>query len=282
MREKRKSVKEKEHIHSQALDHRPDGRSVVGGLLPGTVYGPVNSRRYGRALGLNLVPVGRKVCSFDCVYCECGFTDHKALEYPKESFPPADALLAETERVLERFRKAGNEPDSIVLSGNGESTLHPEFAAISRGLVEIRDRSAPKSRLVLLSNGTTLKDPQVRETVALYDERVMKLDAGREETFRKMCRPLVPITLDEVVGLLRSVRPYTLQTMFIHAPVDNATPEEIEAWIERVRRAGPESVQIYSLDRAPADARCLPVPHDELEKVANRLRAKTGLVVRVF
>lgn len=275
-------LKEKDHIHSEALDHRPDGRSVVGGLLPGTVYGPVHSRRYGRALGLNLVPVGRKVCSFDCVYCECGFTDHRALQYPKEDFPLAKALVAETERVLERFEKSGGKLESIVLSGNGEPTLHPDFIAISRGLAEARDEHAPHSRLVLLSNGTMLKDSDVREALSLYDERVMKLDAGREETFQKMCRPLARITLDEVVDLLRSVRPYTLQTMFIHAPVDNAAPEEIEAWIKRVREAEPESVQIYSLDRAPADARCEPVPRDELEEIAERLRAETGLEVSVF
>lgn len=273
---------EKDHYHSEALDHRPDGRSVVGGLLPGTVYGPVNSRRYGRALGLNLVPAGRKVCSFDCVYCECGFTHPGSLEEPAGGFPPKDALLAETARVLERFRREGREPDSIVLSGNGESTLHPEFAGISRGLAEVRDRHCAGARLVLLTNGTTLGREEVREAVRLYDERVIKLDAGREETFRRIARPLIPITLGEVVRLLREAGPHTLQAMFIHAPVDNAAPEEIAAWIERVREAGPESVQIYSLDRAPADPHCRPVPREELEEIAERLRAATGVRVNVF
>jgi wyosine [tRNA(Phe)-imidazoG37] synthetase (radical SAM superfamily) len=273
---------EKKHIHPEALDHRADGRSVVGGLLPGAVYGPVNSRRYGRALGVNLVPAKSKVCSFDCVYCECGFSDPGSMKFPKESFPPAEPLIAELRRVLELFRKRKDEPDAIVLSGNGESTMHPDFPRITEGFAAARDELSPDARLVLLSNGTMLENANVREALLRYDDRVMKLDAGREETFQKMCRPLAPITLDTVVDLLEKVRPFTLQTMFLRAPVDNTTDKEIEAWIERVREAGPESVQIYSLDRAPADLRCEPVPREELEGIAERFRAATGVSVTVF
>jgi len=273
---------ESKHIHPEALDHRADGRSVVGGLLPGAVYGPVNSRRYGRALGVNLVPAKSKVCTFDCIYCECGFTEPGAMRYPKESYPPAEPLVAELRRVLELFRERNDEPDSIVLSGNGESTMHPDFAGITEGFVKARDDLVSDARLVLLSNGTMLEHQNVRRALLRYDDRVMKLDAGREETFQRMCRPLVPITLDRLVELLKNVRPFTLQTMFIHAPVDNAMDEEVEAWIERVREAGPESVQVYSLDRVPADLRCEPVLGDELEKIAERLRTASGIPVTVF
>jgi wyosine [tRNA(Phe)-imidazoG37] synthetase (radical SAM superfamily) len=273
---------EKKHIHSEALDHRADGRSVVGGLLPGAVYGPVNSRRYGRALGINLVPPKSKVCSFDCIYCECGFTEPDSMKVPKESFPPAGPLVAELRRVLELFRNQKNEPDSIVLSGNGESTMHPDFAGITKGFVKSRNNLAPDARLVLLSNGTMLEDANVRRALLRYDDRVMKLDAGTEETFQRMCRPLDSITLDRLVELLKQVRPFTLQAMFIRAPVDNTTDEEIAAWIERVREAGPESVQVYSLDRVPADLRCEPVPREELEPIAERLRSVTDIPVTVF
>lgn len=273
---------EQRHYHSEALEHRADGRSVVGGLLPGTVYGPVHSRRYGRALGLNLVPAGTKVCSFDCIYCECGFTHPGSLTEEPATFPAVEALLGETARVLEELAKAGRNPDAIVLSGNGEPTLHPEFSKITRELVEVRRRHAPAAKLVLLTNGTTLAKSEIRAAVRLYQDRVIKLDAGREATFQKLCRPLVPITLDEMVRRLRSVRPYVLQAMFIHEPVDNAAPEEIAAWIERVREAEPASVQIYSLDRAPADPRCRPVSREELGAIADRLRAATGLEVNVF
>jgi len=273
---------EKKHIHSEALDHRADGRSVVGGLLPGAVYGPVNSRRYGRALGINLVPAKSKVCSFDCVYCECGFTEPGAMDYPKESFPPVEPLIAELRRVLDLFRKRKDEPDAIVLSGNGESTMHPDFPRITEGFVAARDELSPDARLVLLSNGTMLEDADVRKALLRYDDRVMKLDAGREATFQKMCRPLAPITLDRVIELLKKIRPFTLQTMFIRAPVDNTVDEEIEAWIERVREAGPESVQVYSLDRAPADPRCEPPPREDLKGIADTLRKATGIPVTVF
>jgi wyosine [tRNA(Phe)-imidazoG37] synthetase (radical SAM superfamily) len=272
----------KKHIHPEALHHRADGRSVVGGLLPGAVYGPVNSRRYGRALGVNLVPAKSKVCSFDCVYCECGFTEPGAMEFPKESFPPAKPLISELRRVLEVFRKRKDEPDAIVLSGNGESTMHPDFVRITSGFVAARDELAPDARLVLLSNGTMLEDPSVRTALLQYDDRVMKLDAGREETFQKMCRPLVTITLDRVVELLKKVRPFTLQTMFIRAPVNNTTDEEIEVWIGRVREAGPESVQVYSLDRVPADVRCEPASREDLEAIADRVHDATGISTTVY
>jgi wyosine [tRNA(Phe)-imidazoG37] synthetase (radical SAM superfamily) len=238
------------------------------------VYGPVQSRRLGRSLGVNLGPAGRKTCNFNCAYCQYGWTDFPA----KASFPrPADVIDA-LEDALQRHQ----DVDAITVAGNGEPTLHPAFAPIAEGLSRVRARRAPHARLALLSNGSTLNRLDVVYGLRHFDERYMKLDAGDATTFRLMNGP--PMPLGRLLADLRSVGNLTLQSMFVRdaeSIVDNTTPKALAAWLDAVSRVRPQGVHVYTLDRAPARRSLQKVPAPVLYDIADRVAA-LGIPARVF
>src|SRR5262245_40665031 len=175
-------------------------RYRIAGRIPTLIFGPVDSRRYGRSLGVNILPPGRKICDFNCPYCECGWTEVAASRAPSPSlFPPAREVLAAIEADLSERVAAGETIDTITFAGNGEPTLHPEFAAIARGSRDLRDRFFPRATLVILSAATHLGRADVREGLEAFDVKVMKLDAGTEEGFRAINLPVGKETLARIV-----------------------------------------------------------------------------------
>lgn len=243
-------------------------------LQPGLVYGPVRSRRLGRSLGVNLAPPGRKTCNFNCAYCQYGWTDFPARgEFPR----PSDVIDA-----VDRALVQHPDVDAITVAGNGEPTLHPAFAPIAEGLFHLRARRAPKAKLTLLSNGSTLDRLDVVSSLARFDARCMKLDAGDATTFRLMNAS--SITLGRLIADLRSVGRLTLQSMFVRdadGVVDNTTPRALDAWLGAVDHVRPEGVDLYSLARTPARGTLLTVPPSMLEAIAKRVVA-LGVSARVF
>lgn len=239
------------------------------------VYGPVASRRLGRTIGVNLAPAGRKACNFECAYCRYAWTAPPA----RRDWPDPSQIVGAVERALETC----GEIDAITVSGNGEPTLHPAFAPIADGLFQARQRLAPKAKLTLLSNGSTLDRLEVLNSLGRFDSRCMKLDAGDATTFRLMNG--APITLGRLIGDLRGVGRLTLQSMFVHDAnhvVDNTTPRAVHAWLEAVRRIRPESVDICTLDRIPARGSTLQrVSAGVLEQIAEQVRA-LAVPARVF
>lgn len=239
-------------------------------LQVGPVYGPVLSRRLGRSLGINLTPAGRKTCNFNCAYCQYGWTDvPKRGEWPRSG----DVLAAVDHALAEN-----NDVDRITVAGNGEPTLHPAFAPIAEGLFAIRARRAPKAKLALLSNGSTLNRLDVVYSLVHFDERYMKLDAGDATTFRLVNGPSMP--LGRLIADLRSVGRLTLQSMFVRDGenvVDNTTPRAVDAWLGAVDQIRPECVHLYSLQRSPARGSLQPVPEATLRTIAERVN---GLGVR--
>jgi wyosine [tRNA(Phe)-imidazoG37] synthetase (radical SAM superfamily) len=243
-------------------------------LQAGVVYGPVQSRRLGRSLGVNLAPVGRKTCNFNCSYCQYGWTDFPA----RGEWPAAAAVIDAVDRALAECP----DVDHITLAGNGEPTMHPAFAPIAEGLFHVRARRAPQAKLALLSNGSTLNRLDVVYSLARFDERYMKLDAGDATTFRLLNAPSV--TLGRLIADLRSVGHLTLQSMFVRDGeriVDNSTPRAVEAWLGAVDKIRPEAVHLYSLHRAPARASLVPVPALVLQEIADRVSA-LGIPAQVF
>jgi wyosine [tRNA(Phe)-imidazoG37] synthetase (radical SAM superfamily) len=253
-------------------------------LQRGVLYGPVQSRRLGRSLGINLLPPEIKVCSFDCRYCQYAWTGMQTLD-PKlfRAFVPTRAEVAQALRHrLTELRTAGKPPENITFSGNGEATLHPEFSEIARDVVALRDELAPACRTAILSNSTTLLDEAVREAIQLLDDPILKLDCGREETFHKLNRPAKGISFEGVLQGLRLVGPsIILQAMFVQGTVDNSMDEEVRAWANQVRHIAPRGVQMYSLDRGPADRGLLPVPAQRLHEIASLLKAIAGIDAQV-
>ena len=243
-------------------------------LQAGLVYGPVQSRRLGRSLGVNLAPAGRKTCNFNCSYCQYGWTDFPARgQWPR----PAEVIDA-----VDRALAGCSDVDHITVAGNGEPTLHPAFAPIAEGLLHVRARRAPKARLALLSNGSTLNQHDVVSSLARFDERYMKLDAGDARMFRLL--NAASITLARLIADLRVVGHLTLQSMFVRDAdriVDNTTPRAVDAWLGAVDRIRPEGVDLYSLHRAPARASLLPVPAPVLQQIADRV-SSLGIPARVF
>jgi wyosine [tRNA(Phe)-imidazoG37] synthetase (radical SAM superfamily) len=243
-------------------------------LQSGIVYGPVLSRRLGRSLGVNLAPFGRKTCNFNCAYCQYGWTDFP----PAKDFPrPADVVEA-----VDQALTIDPHVDSITVAGNGEPTLHPAFAPIVEGLWQVRAKRAPKAKLTLLSNSSTLNRLDVVYSLPRFDVRCMKLDAGDATTFRVMNAPTV--SLGRVIADLKRVDHLTLQSMFVRdldQVVDNTTPRAVAAWLDAVNTIRPTSVDLYSVARPPARATLLRVPPSVLEDIAIRVRA-LGVEARVF
>jgi wyosine [tRNA(Phe)-imidazoG37] synthetase (radical SAM superfamily) len=240
----------------------------------GIVYGPVNSRRLGRSLGVNLAPAGRRACNFACAYCD-GPPENAPgrTEWPR----PVDII-----EIVDRALAASGEIDSITVAGNGEPTLHPAFAVIAEELFHLRARRAPRTKLTLLSNGSTLNRLNVVSSLVRFDTRCVKFDAGDATTFRLMNRPCLP--MGRLIADLRSVGRLTLQSMFVrdtHGLVDNTIPRAIDAWLEAVARIGPAGVDIQTLERTPVQPSLVKVPATVLEEIAVRVRS-LGVPARVF
>ena len=238
------------------------------------VYGPARSRRFGRSLGVNLAPVGFKACNFNCSYCQYGWTKFpNTCDWPR----PADIVDA-----VDHALAADPDVDHITVAGNGEPTMHPAFAPIAEGLFHVRARRAPGAKLALLSNGSMLHRLDVVYSLAKFDVRSMKLDAGDATTFRLMNAS--GLSLGRLIANLRSVGHLTLQSMFVQdveGVIDNTTVRAIEAWVDTIDRVRPQSVDVYTIARSTARPSLRKVPAATLEAIARRV-SELGIPSRVF
>jgi wyosine [tRNA(Phe)-imidazoG37] synthetase (radical SAM superfamily) len=248
------------------------GYNRILNLQSGIIYGPVASRRLGRSLGLNLLSTEKKVCSFDCLYCQYGFTQLKCSELKTGKYYPS---VEEVEEALNGVLSLLNPaPQYITFSGNGEATLHPQFPEIVRRVINIRDRMAPSARTAILSNSAGIINPDIRKAVMLLDERIMKLDSATEDVFRRYNRPRCSIYLKDIISTLESMPGITIQTLFAAGKRGNYFPEHIDAWGDTVVRIHPQHVQIYSLDRSTPSADLIRVPHEDLNNLCSILKNK--------
>jgi wyosine [tRNA(Phe)-imidazoG37] synthetase (radical SAM superfamily) len=243
-------------------------------LQSGIVYGPLESRRLGRSLGVNLTPPGRKTCNYNCAYCQYGWT-----QFPSNAvFPRPSDVIEAVDQALTRDANV----DTITVAGNGEPTLHPAFAPIAEGLYHVRARRAPQAKLALLSNASTLGRLDIVYSLSRFDERCMKFDAGDATTFRLVNAAMIPLA--RLISDLRAVGKLTLQSMFVRDSehtVDNTTPRAVEAWLAAVDTIRPERVDVYTLARTPARGTLLAAPRELLEQIAARVTA-LGVPARVF
>ena len=211
------------------------------------IYGPVQSRRLGRSLGVNILPPQQKVCSFDCLYCQYGLSNYKMKSEGEENaFPTISEVFTALDQALKELSRPVNY---ITFSGNGEATLHPNFKEIVEGVRQLRDTFSPTSKTAILSNSTKVNDPVVRETLAKLDVRIMKLDAGTQEMFVQYNRPAGWVTLEDTVSGLASMEDVTIQSLFTKGPEGNFTPNHLPAWVKKIKKIEPLFVQVYTLDR---------------------------------
>lgn len=260
----------------------PDSISQGIPLKSGIIYGPVNSRRLGRSLGLNLSPVRYKLCSFNCVYCQYGWTDVTMLDaaqYEKD-FPTADDFASTLERVLIEQNNEGI--DNITFSGNGESTLHPQFVELVDIAGALKNKYCPTARIGVLTNSSVATMEKVRMALEKLDFKIMKLDAGNIETFKEINRPCPQVDYQAILESLKSMPNVTLQTMFVDGAYQNIDRRKVDSWVERVGEIKPIKAQIYSLHRPSAASSLREVPAEKLKEIAARVESTTGVSVEVI
>ena len=258
---------------------------MPGILFDEIVFGPLKSRRFGISLGINLLPANIKICSFDCIYCECGLTKPN---------PVVKAQLFKLGQIRysleERFKALQHEkiyPDSLTFAGNGEPTLHPQFAAIVDEVLKLRDTYFPRARVTVLSNATMLHKESVRGALLRIDNNVLKLDAGTQATFDQINRPVKAILLNDIVNRLCDFNGHVIiQAMFLRGtlngqPVDNTTEAEVSAWLGHLGRIRPKLVMLYPIDRRTPVEDLQKITASELEAIATRVK-QIGINATVY
>ncbi len=263
--------------------HRPPQLLNKYSPQPEIVYGPVQSRRLGISLGINLLPTAYKLCSFNCIYCQYGWTeDTTPASGGLDNLPTVDEVGTAVEKVLADLSRGKKTLDSITICGNGEPTVYPALTEIIVKMKELRDRYQPDACISILSNSSTLGEPSVRAALELIDVKIMKFDAGSEEMFCQLNHPTAPVYMGEIIVGLKALKNIYLQSCFIQGRVTNTDPESVSMWIQKIREIHPAGVQIYSLDREPPDKGIEKVSVITLQWIAGEVRWRTGVPAEVF
>ena len=221
-------------------------------LFETLVFGPIKSRRLGKSLGINLMPEIGKICSFDCIYCECGWNPEKK---NIGRLPKKEVFEKVLEDRLKELVGTEDEPDSITFSGNGEPTIHPDFPEIVDTVVSLRNRFYPSAKVSVLSNATMLGREKVREALRKVDNPILKLDAPDNGTVMLMNKPAGQYDVREVIGWMKEFKgDFVLQTMFLRSPeFDLSAPESLSGWMDIVRELRPREIMVYTIDRETPD-----------------------------
>lgn len=249
-------------------------------LQQGIIYGPINSRRLGSSLGINILPTEYKACSFNCAYCQYGFTTKRGYTCASDGcdLPTAVEIIETLEDALEEFPSVSY----ITFSGNGEPTLHPDFGMIVDEVNRLKSRLAPGAKSAILSNSTLVIRRDVRQALGRLDRRFMKLDAGDERTFRRYSRPHKDIKFDKVVAGLKMMDDVMIQTLFAGGKAGNYNDTSVEKWIETIGEISPIECHIYSLERPFPDRSLTMIDREGLLKVKERTESQVNIPVDVF
>jgi len=269
-------------------------------IYPSPIFGPVHSRRLGISLGINLMPADGKVCTFNCIYCECGFNeDHR----PKLPRPTREEVATKLEAKLQAMRQEGQLPDVLTFAGNGEPTAHPHFAEIIDDTIRLRDQYCPNAKVSVLSNATFVHHPKVHDALLRVDNNIQKLDTVSPEYIRLVDRPTGHYDVRDVIEGLKAFNGHVIiQTMFMKSlPLtpshwrgdSDAHPEALEAssnggrmegadntgeeyvgpWLEAVKEIQPQEVMVYTIDRETPAHGLLKATHEELDAIRDRVIA---------
>ena len=246
-------------------------------IYPSPIFGPVHSRRLGISLGINLMPADGKVCTFDCIYCECGFNaDHR----PRLKRPTREEVAAALEHKLNEMQADGQLPDVLTFAGNGEPTAHPQFAGIIDDTIRLRNRYCPEAKVSVLSNATMAMRPDVHAALERVDNNILKLDTVSKEYIDKVNRPTYPTyDVQEIIETIRSFNGNAIvQTMFMRGTmdgksVDNTGEEYVGPWLEAIKYIRPKQVMIYTIDRETPDHDLLKASPDVLNAIRDRVMA---------
>ena len=267
-------------------------------IYPSPIFGPIHSRRLGLSLGINLLPADGKVCSFDCIYCECGFNaDHR----PRLPMPKREEVSAALELQLQKMTAEGRLPDVLTFAGNGEPTCHPHFAEIMDDVIRLRDRYCPEAKVSVLSNATMTGRPEVHEALMRVDNNIQKLDTVNPDYINKVDRPCGAYDVNAVIDHLKAFRGHVIiQTMFMRGTiqcstvrsssarllptgrkngqcstvnVDNTGEEFVAPWLEAVKAIAPQQVMVYTIDRETPAQGLQKASREQLDAIRDRVIA---------
>lgn len=253
-------------------------------LFDEIIFGPVKSRRLGVSLGVNLLPTDSKVCSFDCIYCECGWNPKKREK--KAELPARETVAGNLRNKLKVMQENGQLPDVITFAGNGEPTLHPQFAEIIDDTIALRDEFAPDCRIAVLSNATMIHRERIFQALLKIEDNILKLDSAIEETVQLLDCPVGRFNLQETIEQLKRFgKRAIIQTLFVRGihkeqVIDNTTEEELAAWLEALKTIQPGQVMIYTIERDTPAEGLQKIGLEELNAIAARVRL-AGFAVQV-
>lgn len=248
-------------------------------IYPSPIFGPVHSRRLGVSLGINLLPADGKVCTFDCIYCECGFNaDYR----PKQPLPTREEVRSALEARLRDMQQNGPTPDVLTFAGNGEPTAHPCFPEIIEDTLALRDNYFPNAKVSVLSNSTFIHRPAVFEALNKIDNNILKLDTVDEEYVRVLDRPAGHYSIRKIIEGMKAFKGNCIiQTMFLKGSykgqdMNNTSDKFVLPWLETVKEIAPRQVMIYTIDRETPDHDLQKATHEELDRIVALLE-KEGI-----
>ena len=248
-------------------------------IYPSPIFGPVKSRRLGISLGINLLPRDGKVCTFDCIYCECGFNSERKTTTP---LPTRKEVTEALEEKLKAMRDKGTLPDVLTFAGNGEPTIHPEFGAIIDDTIALRNTYCPQARVSVLTNATLITREKVFEALQKVDNNILKLDTVDISYIRTVDRPAGNYNLDLITERMKAFKGKAIiQTMFLKGSMegktlDNTGDKYVLPWIETVKEISPREVMIYTIDRETPQEGLLKATKEELDRIVGLL-AEAGI-----
>ncbi len=245
-------------------------------IYPSPIFGPIHSRRLGVSLGINLLPADGKHCSFDCIYCECGYNKDRR---PHRPLPTREEVREALEARLKEMQANGPTPDVFTFAGNGEPTAHPQFAGIIDDTLELRDRYFPHVKVSVLSNATFIHRPAVFAALEKVDNNILKLDTVDPAYIRLVDRPTGTYDVNRIIDSMKAFQGRLIvQTMFLKGKtdegveVDNTSDAYVLPWIEVVKSISPRQVMIYTIDRETPDQSLQKATHEELDRIVGLLR----------
>ena len=245
-------------------------------IYPSPIFGPVHSRRLGISLGINLLPADGKVCSFDCIYCECGFNeDHR----PTLPMPTRQEVALKLEIKLQEMTTQGQLPDVLTFAGNGEPTCHPHFAEIIDDVIQLRNQYCPGAKVSVLSNSTMIHRPQVHDALMRVDNNILKLDTVDPAYIKKVDHPNGTYDLPQIIERMKAFHGHIIiQTLFMRGQcqgesIDNTSEAYVAPWLEVVKQIKPQQVMVYTIDRETPAQGLEKASREQLDAIRDRVIA---------
>ena len=248
-------------------------------IYPSPIFGPIKSRRLGISLGINLLPNDGKVCTFDCIYCECGFNAERR---PQSALPTRGEVAKALEEKLIEMKTAGEMPDVLTFAGNGEPTIHPHFGKIIDDTIALRNKYCPAAKVSVLTNATLITRPAVFEALKKVDNNILKLDTVNTDYITCIDRPTGKYDLEAITAQMKAFGgKAVIQTMFMKGTIDgkcidNTGDSYVKPWIAIVKEIVPREVMIYTIDRETPAKGLEKASREELDRIVAML-AQEGI-----